>query len=57
MRILISFICNMDNCCVKLKFTNRSMVAIDTIGYADLILNSNPETYLKTVTEYKTLDS
>ena len=23
------------------------------IGYADLILNGNPETYLKTVTEYK----
>ena len=29
----------------------------DTIGYADLILNGNPETYLKTVTEYKPLDS
>lgn len=28
----------------------------DPIGYADLILNGNPETYLKTVTEYKTLD-
>ena len=27
------------------------------IGYADLILNGNPETYLKTVTEYKPLDS
>ena len=29
----------------------------DPIGYADLILNGNPETYLKTVTEYKSLDS
>ena len=29
----------------------------DPIGYADLILNGNPETYLKTVTEYKPLDS
>ena len=29
----------------------------DSIGYADLILNGNPETYLKTVTEYKPLDS
>ena len=29
----------------------------DPIGYADLILNRNPETYLKTVTEYKPLDS
>ncbi len=27
------------------------------IGYADLILNGDPETYLKTVTEYKPLDS
>ena len=29
----------------------------DPIGYADLILNGDPETYLKIVTEYKTLDS
>ena len=29
----------------------------DQIGYADLILNGDPETYLKTVTEYKPLDS
>ena len=29
----------------------------DPVGYADLILNSYPETYLKTVTEYKPLDS
>ena len=29
----------------------------DPLGYADLILNGNPETYLKTVTEYKPLDS
>ena len=29
----------------------------DPIGYADLILNGNLETYLKTVTEYKPLDS
>lgn len=27
------------------------------IGYADLILNGDPEIYLKTVTEYKSLDS
>ena len=27
----------------------------DPIGYADLILNGNPEIYLKTVTEYKFL--
>ena len=28
----------------------------DPVGYADLILNSDPENYLKTVTEYKPLD-
>ena len=28
----------------------------DPIGYADLILNENPEIYLKTVTECKPLD-
>lgn len=79
---LISFEFNMDNACVELKFSNGSMIAIDTIavenevarnmyqqseldyliyndpiGYADLILNGDPETYLKTVTEYKPLDS
>ena len=73
---------NMDTACVELKFSDGSMIAIDTIavenevadnlyqrseldyliyndpiGYADLILNGNPETYLKTVTEYKPLDS
>ena len=29
----------------------------DPIGYADLILNGDPETYLKIVTEYKSLDT
>lgn len=29
----------------------------DPVGYADLILNGDPEAYLKTVTEYKPLDS
>lgn len=29
----------------------------DPIAYADLILNSNPEAYLKTVTEYKTFEN
>lgn len=28
----------------------------DPVGYADLILNGDPETYLKTVTEYNKLD-
>ena len=71
----------MDTACVELKFTDGSMIAIDTIAveneiannmyqrseldyliynapleYAELILNGDPETYLKTVTEYKTFD-
>lgn len=79
---LISCEFNMDTACVELKFTNGSMISIDTIAveneiadnmyqrseldyliynapleYADLILNGDPETYLKTVTEYKPLDS
>ena len=73
---------NMDTACVKLNFTDGSMIAIDTIAvenevtdnmyqrseldyliyndpiaYAELVLNGDPETYLKTVTEYKPLDS
>ena len=76
MKTLISCAYNMDNCCVELKFTDGSMIAIDTIavenevadnmyqrseldyliyndpiGYADLIFNGDPETYLSTVTE------
>jgi hypothetical protein len=71
----------MDTACVELKFSNGSMIAIDTIAvenavtdnmyqrseldyliyndpaaYVDLILNGNPETYLKAVTEYTPLD-
>ena len=73
---------NMDTACVELKFTDGSMIAIDTtavenevadnmyqrseldyliyndpVAYADLIFNGDPETYLKAVTEYKSLDS
>ena len=29
----------------------------DPVAYAELILNGDSETYLKTVTEYKPLDS
>lgn len=81
MKKLISCEYNFDNCCVELKFTDGSIIAIDTIAveneaarnmyeqseldyliynapleYADLILNGDPETYLRTVTEYKPLD-
>ena len=73
---------NMDTACVELKFTDGSMIAIDTVAvenevaenmyqrseldyliyndpvaYANLILNGDPETYLKAVTEYHSLDS
>ena len=79
---LISCEFNMDTACVELKFTDGSMIVIDTIAvenevtdnmyqrseldyliyndpiaYADLVLNGDPETYLKTVTEYKSLDN
>ena len=72
----------MDTACVELRFTDGSMIAIDTTAvenevadnmyqrseldyliyndpaaYADLIFNGDPETYLKAVTEYKSLDS
>ena len=33
------------------------LIYTDPIGYADLILNGNPETYLKTVTECNSLDT
>lgn len=79
---LISCEYNMDTARVEMKYSDGTMISIDTIavenevadnmyqrseldyliyndpiGYADLILNGNPETYLKTVTEYKPLDS
>lgn len=72
---------NMDTACVELRFSDGSMISIDTIAvenevadnmyqrseldyliynapldYADLILNGDPEAYLKVVTEYKPLD-
>ena len=75
---ILSCAFNMDTACVELKFTDGSMIAIDTIAvenevadnmyqrselnyliyndpvaYTDLILNGDPETYLKTVTEYR----
>ena len=82
MKKLISCKFNFDTVCVELKFSDGSVIAIDTIAveneiadnmyqrseldyliyndplaYAELILNGDPETYLKTVTEYKPLDS
>ena len=79
---ILSCAFDMDTACVELKFTDGSMIAIDTIAvenevadnmyqrseldyliyndpvaYAELIRNGDPEAYLKTVTEYKPLDS
>lgn len=81
MKRLISCEYNFDTACVELKFTDGSMISIDTIAvenevarnmyerseldyliyndaiaYADLVLIGDPEKYLKTVTEYKSLD-
>ena len=81
MKRLLSCEFNLDTVRVELKFSDGSMIAIDTIAvenevadniyqrseldyliyndpiaYADLILNSNSEAYLKAVTEYKPLD-
>ena len=81
MKRLLSCEFNFDTVCVELKFSDGTMITIDTIAvenevadnmyqrseldyliyndplaYANLVLNSNPEAYLKSVTEYKPLD-
>lgn len=81
MRKILTCEFNMDTACVELKYSDGSMIAINTIAvenefannmyerseldyliyndpaaYADLILNGDPEAYLKAVTEYKPLD-
>lgn len=78
MKHLLSCEFNFDTVCAELKFSDGTMIAIDTIAveskvadnrfqrsefdyliyndpiaYAHLILNDNPEAYLKAVTEYK----
>ena len=82
MKRLLSCDFNMETVCVELKFSDGSMIAIDTIAvenevadnmyqrseldyliyndpiaYADLILNGNPEVYLKAVTINKPFES
>ena len=81
MERLLSCEFNFDTVCVEPKFSDDTMIAIDTIAienevadnmyqrseldyliyndpiaYADLVLNGDPEAYLKAVTEYKPLD-
>ena len=73
---------NFDTVCVELRFSDGTLIAIDTIAvenevadnmyqrseldwliynapieYADLILNGDPEKYLKTVTVNKPFES
>ena len=43
-----------DNCFQRSELDY--LIYNDPIGYADLVLNGNPEIYLKTVTECKPLD-
>ncbi len=82
MKKLISCKFNMDTACVELRYTDGTVISIDTIavenevvdnlyqrseldyliyndpvGYADLILNGDPELYLKTVTEHKPFEN
>ena len=82
MKKLLSCAFNMDTGCAELRFSDGSMISIDTtavenevarnmyerseldyliyndpLAYADLVLNGDPEAYLKTVTEYKTMDN
>jgi len=82
MKRLLSCEFNFDTVCVELKFSDGTMIAIDTfvvenevadnmyqrseldwliynapIEYADLILNGDPEKYLKTVTVNKPFES
>lgn len=82
MKRLLSCEFNFDTVCVELKFSDGTMIAIDTIAvenevadnmyqrseldwliynapveYADLILNGDPEKYLKTVTVNKPFES
>ena len=82
MKRLLSCEFNFDTVCVELKFSDGTIIAIDTIAvenevadnmyqrseldyliyndpiaYAELILNGDPEAYLKAVTEYKTFEN
>ena len=45
-------------CCVYTRTggTFDDLIYNDPLAYADLVLNGNPEAYLKSVTEYKPLD-
>jgi len=40
MSALLSCDCNMDNCCVELKFFDGSIIAIDTIAVENAIADN-----------------
>ncbi|MGN1154697.1 MAG: DUF6061 family protein [Agathobacter sp.] len=40
MKTLLSCAYNMDNCCVELKFTDGSMIAIDTVAVENEVTNN-----------------
>ncbi len=81
-KYLLSCEFNIDTACVELKYSDDTMISIDTIAveneivdnmyqqseldyliynapleYADLILNGDPEKYLKDVTQYMPFES
>lgn len=43
-----------DNMCKRSEL--NYLIYNDSLAYANLVLNGNPEAYLKSVTEYKPLD-
>ena len=45
MKTLMSCAYNMDNCCVELKFTDGSMIAIDTIAVENEVTRNMYERY------------
>lgn len=57
-------ICSIDTIAVEKEIARNMyerseldyLIYNDPLAYADLILNGDPEVYLKTVTEYKPLD-
>ena len=57
MKTLLSCEFNMDTGCVELRYSDDSMISINCTAVAELILNGDPEKYLRTVTEIPQLDS
>ena len=64
LRFLDGSICSIDTIAVENEIADNMyqrseldyLIYNDSLAYADLILDGDPEVYLKTVTEYKPLD-